>query len=236
MSAQCTMHYHSVHKQVNCTTSVIALGLGSLHILAQCSNVQCNDLGWQVCSLVPSSEKLAKQNIQHWSSVTEHTMLNTLSLILSKSSQNTYYPPQNCPGTENNNCLLRTHLTEKKVLPTLRNLAKHFAELSVFQQLHCILNFNTGKCVRKVTFQRGQMCHLSHPDNLSFNAVVLPQHYNQYPLNSRDSTWHVNPTCPSYPLNIVDNGCIINHPATFPLNPLAPSNLSKHLRNFCQTI
>ena len=60
------MHYHSVHsvhKQVNCTTSVIALG--SLHILAQCSNVQCNDLGWQVCSLVPSSEKLAKQNIQH---------------------------------------------------------------------------------------------------------------------------------------------------------------------------
>ena len=114
MSVQCTMHkcYHSLHKQVNCTTSVIALG--SLHILAQCSNVQCNDLGWQVCSLVPSSEKLAKQNIQHWSSVTEHTMLNTLSLILSKTSQNTYYPPQNCPGTENNHCLLRTHLTEKK--------------------------------------------------------------------------------------------------------------------------
>ena len=42
--AQLHMHYHSVHKQVNCTTSVIALG--SLHILAQFSNVQCNDLGW----------------------------------------------------------------------------------------------------------------------------------------------------------------------------------------------
>ena len=121
------MHYHSVHKQVNCTTSVIVPGLGSLHILAQCSNVQCNDLGWQVCSLVPSSEKLAKQNIQHWSSVTEHTMLNTLSLILSKTSQNTYYTPQNCPGTENNNCRLRTHLTEKK---SFTDSEKLFAELS----------------------------------------------------------------------------------------------------------
>ena len=127
MSVQCTMNYHSVHKQVNCTTTSV-IALGSLHLLAQFSNVQCNDLGWQVCSLVPSSEKLAKQNIQHWSSVTEHTMLNTLSLIFSKTSQNTYYTPQNCPGSNRTQQLLAQNTFHQE--KSFTDSEKLFAELS----------------------------------------------------------------------------------------------------------